>query len=92
MEKLAAAIGTCIGYAIGHILRIAGPELKAFLVGVIRDALKDAAEVGTVHKPLDDAWNRGVHRRDEAHSTGNGPNWDLLGEGKDGVPKREGWA
>ena len=50
MQQLAAAFGTFLGYALGHALRIAGPELQAFLVGVIRDAMQSKAEIA---KPND---------------------------------------
>lgn len=52
MTQLAAAFGTFIGYALGHTLRIAGPELQKFLVGCIRDALSSKVEVSKPNDPL----------------------------------------
>jgi len=74
VQSIAAAIGTCIGYAIGHILRIAGPELKAFLTGIIRDALKDSAEVGKPNIALDNAWTGGLPDKPRAPDGGTNGN------------------
>lgn len=60
MQQFAAAFGTFIGYAIGYVLKIAGPELKTFLVEVIREALKDTAEVAKPNAELDAAWTGSV--------------------------------
>ena len=84
MQQIAAAIGTVIGYAIGYILKIAGDDLRKFIVGCIREAMNDTAEVGTSTGPLDNAWN--VLVRDETHSNSIGGNGDHPKEGGSGLP------
>jgi hypothetical protein len=80
MQQFAAAFGTFIGYAIGHILKIAGPELRVFLSGVIRDALKDTAERGSDSGPLAGDWDNGLHRRNETR--GNSERGERAGFGE----------
>lgn len=63
MQQLAAWLGTLIGYSVGYTLKIAGPELRAFLAGAIHDALSDTATVGTGAGPLDAHF---LHSKDEA--------------------------
>ena len=72
MQQLAAAFGTFIGYALGYVLKIAGPELKVFLVGVIRDALKDTAEVGKPNAAMSDAFFDGLPVRNETRDPKSG--------------------
>ena len=57
MQQVAAWLGTLIGYSVGYVLKIAGPELRAFLAGAIRDALNDSAEMGGKNAALDSAWD-----------------------------------
>lgn len=88
MQEAARFFGTLLGYTIGYALKIAGPELRVFLIGVIRDAFKDTVEVGAPNAALDAAWSNGVRNsnEDKARTAGNGPEWDLSGKQKDGVP------
>ncbi len=79
MQQLAAAFGTFIGYALGYVLKIAGPELKTFLVSCIREAFRDTAEVGTTSGPLDDAWLGGL--RKSPHSDPKRSDGDSSGQG-----------
>ena len=63
MQQLAAMVGTFFGYMIGNTLKIAGPELRAFIAGAIRDALTSTGETG---KPNDD-FQRAVDAFDDPH-------------------------
>lgn len=66
MQQLAAAFGTFIGYAIGHILRIAGPQLKDFLIGVIRDAMSSKVEMAKPNADLQSLAD-GLLRKNESN-------------------------
>lgn len=48
MQQLAAAFGTFLGYAIGYALKIAGPEIRVFLLEIVRDAM---SKTYTIAKP-----------------------------------------
>lgn len=61
MQQLAAWIGTLIGYSVGYTLKIAGPELRAFLAGAIRDALTSTGETGKANADF----QRGVANADD---------------------------
>lgn len=87
MQQLAAAFGTFIGYALGYVLKIAGPELKTFLVSCIREAFNDTAEVGTRGGPLASHWDDGV-RREETHSDSNGRDGNQPGQWQGSLPKQ----
>lgn len=60
MQAFAQLAGTFVGYMIGSVLKIAGPELKSFLVEVARAIFKDSAEVGSPNARLNDVWANGV--------------------------------
>lgn len=80
MQQLAAMLGTFVGYAIGHTLRIAGPELRAFISGAIRDALTSTGETGKANPDF----QRGVTAADDPlglFSVGHKDNPDRAGNG-----------
>ena len=60
MNSLAAKCGIFVGVMIGSVLKIAGPELKTFLVGVIREAFKDTAEIAKPNADMDRAFFDGL--------------------------------
>ena len=61
MQQLAAMLGTFLGHAIGHTLKIAGPELREFLAGAIRDAFTSKGEVGKANPDF----QRGLNGADD---------------------------
>lgn len=70
--SLGKLIGEIIGYAIGHILRIAGPELRIFMIGVIKDALSSKVEVSRPNDDLQSLLPNGVLRTDESNLHNSG--------------------
>ena len=72
MTQLAATLGTFLGYALGHTLRIAAPQIRELLIGCIRDALSSKNEVSTANASVQSIVD-GVLRQDKGdlHNAGN---------------------
>ncbi len=57
---MAEQLGLFLGSVLAAVIKHAGPQLREFLVGCIREALNDKVEVGSTSGPLDNAWDNGL--------------------------------
>ena len=71
--KAAEVLGTFLGNVLAAILKKAEPELRAFLIGCIRDALSSKNEVSTANASVQSIVD-GVLRQDQGnlHNAGDG--------------------
>ena len=80
MQSVAVIIGTILGYAIGHIIRIAGPQIEELLANAIKRAFKDTAEIGKPNSDLQQYGDSlGLFRENPSHSPAAGDGDDSKG-------------
>ncbi len=70
MQQAGAFIGTILGYAIGHILRIAGPQIEEMIANAIRRVFADTSEVSKPNTALRAAVER-MRDKGNNHNAGN---------------------